>query len=137
MAFDIEGARREGYSESEIVDYLGKQRKFDVSGARKEGYSDAEIISHLTGQAAQQPQTTNDQDKPAEKSAFLRRAVGDTAVSALKGAIGLPEAFVGLADIPTGGRVGKALESVGYKPGEAKEYLDTLYSPNSRRPTGR
>ena len=132
MAFDIEGARREGYSESEIADYLGKQRKFDVSGARKEGYSDAEIISHLTGQAAQQPQTTNDQDKSAEKSSFLRRAGGDTAVSALKGAIGLPEAFVGLADIPTGGRVGKALESVGYKPGEAKEYLDTLYSPEQQ-----
>lgn len=47
MAFDIEGARKEGYSDSEIADYLAQQKKFDLAGARKEGYSDAEIISHL------------------------------------------------------------------------------------------
>ena len=49
MAFDIEGARKEGYSDAEIVDYLASQRKFDVAGARKEGYTDAEIIAHLAG----------------------------------------------------------------------------------------
>jgi len=48
MGFDIEGARKEGYSDSEIADYLASQKKFDVAGARKEGYSDAEIISHLS-----------------------------------------------------------------------------------------
>ena len=34
----------------------------------------------------------------------------DAGISLLKGVIGLPEAFVGLADIPTMGRVGKFLE---------------------------
>lgn len=49
------------------------------------------------------------------------RDLGLTAVSA---AISVPELAVGLADIPTGGRVGKFLEnengSFGFRPGEAK-----------------
>jgi hypothetical protein len=60
------------------------------------------------------------------------RTIGGTALDAgitfLKSAIGLPEAFVGLADIPTLGRVGKLLEQAGYKPNEAKEILDTYLS---------
>lgn len=46
--FDLQGARKAGYSDAEIADYLGKQRGFDVSGARKAGYSDAEILGHLS-----------------------------------------------------------------------------------------
>jgi hypothetical protein len=60
------------------------------------------------------------------------RTIGGTTLDAgitfLKSAIGLPEAFVGLADIPTLGRVGKLLEQAGYKPNEAKEILDTYLS---------
>lgn len=52
----------------------------------------------------------------------------DAGITLLKSAIGLPEAFVGLADIPTLGRVGKFLEQAGYKPNEAKEILDTYLS---------
>ena len=52
----------------------------------------------------------------------------DTGVTLLKGAIGLPEAFVGLADIPTLGYAGKLLEEAGYKPKEAKAILDTYLS---------
>lgn len=66
------------------------------------------------------------------KSGIIRRAVGDTAISLLKGAIGVPESVVGLADIVTGGYAGKAAESIGYKPKEAKEILDTLYSPEQQ-----
>ncbi len=49
MGFDLQGARKEGYSDAEIADYLALQKKFDAAGARKEGYSDAEIIKHLAG----------------------------------------------------------------------------------------
>lgn len=60
--------------------------------------------------------------------------MGDVGVVALRGAVGLPEAFVGLADIPTGGRVGKFLdEEVGYRPGDAKEILSDLYSTSQKR----
>ena len=48
MAFDVEGARKAGYSESEIVDFLSQDRKFDAAGARQSGHSDADILRHLT-----------------------------------------------------------------------------------------
>jgi hypothetical protein len=61
------------------------------------------------------------------------RSFGDVAsdvgVTALKGAVALPQAIVGLADIPTGGNVGKTLEEIGYRPGETQKTLETWYSP--------
>ena len=61
------------------------------------------------------------------------RTFGDTAkdigITALKGAIGLPQAFAGLADIPTGGRVSKALEGAGLRFSEAQKALEEAYSP--------
>lgn len=59
----------------------------------------------------------------------LGGSLGDIGVTALKGAVGLPQAFVGLADIPTGGRVGRGFEKLGYKPGETQEILSGWYSP--------
>lgn len=60
------------------------------------------------------------------------RTVSDVAIDAgitfLKATIGLPESFVGLADIPTAGHIGKFLEENGYKPKEAKAILDTYLS---------
>jgi hypothetical protein len=54
----------------------------------------------------------------------------DIGIAALSGAIALPEALVGIADIPTGGRVGKFLEEkVGFKPAEAREILAEELSP--------
>ena len=68
----------------------------------------------------------------ARKEENPERTLSGTAIDAgvtfLKSAIGLPEAFVGLADIPTAGYVGKVLEKAGYKPKEAKEILDTYLS---------
>jgi len=58
----------------------------------------------------------------------LGGSVIDSGVTLLKGAIGLPEAFVGLADIPTLGYAGKLLEQAGYRPKEAKAILDTYLS---------
>jgi hypothetical protein len=48
MAFDVQGARKAGYSDPEIVDFLAQERKFDVAGARQAGHSDADILRHLT-----------------------------------------------------------------------------------------
>lgn len=73
---------------------------------------------------------------PAPKSSAIRRGIGDVGVSALKGAVAVPEAAVGLADIVTGGRVGRALEnaggSIGFRPKEARAALDDLYSPEQQ-----
>lgn len=57
----------------------------------------------------------------------------DLGIVGLKAAIGLPEMVIGLLDIPTLGYVGKALESVGYRPAEAKQILETYYSDPQKR----
>lgn len=67
----------------------------------------------------------------------LGRILRDTGVSALKGAVGLPQAAVGIADIPSMGQVGKALESVGYRPNEAQDILSGFYSESTQRALAR
>lgn len=47
MAFDVEGARKAGYSDAEIADHLAKQQGFDLAGAKAAKYSDSEVIAHL------------------------------------------------------------------------------------------
>jgi hypothetical protein len=56
----------------------------------------------------------------------------DVGISALKGAIGVPEAAVGALDLVTGGRAGQAAEAVGFRPGEAKAMLDDAYSDQQK-----
>ncbi|OPY02343.1 MAG: hypothetical protein A4E61_01356 [Syntrophorhabdus sp. PtaB.Bin184] len=60
MAFDVEGARADGYSEEEIAAYLEKNEpssapkfditadKFDVQGALNDGYTEQEIADFVT-----------------------------------------------------------------------------------------
>ena len=64
MSFDVDGARRAGYSEAEIADYLAQQQRFDVQGARRAGYRDGEILQHLAAQPSQRPAQ---QQAPAEQ----------------------------------------------------------------------
>lgn len=64
------------------------------------------------------------------------RRVGDVGLSLVKGAIGVPEAMVGMADLVSGGRVGKFLENeggaVGFRPQQAKQQLDQWLSPQQQ-----
>lgn len=50
--FDIAGARKAGYSETEIADHLAFRKGFDIDSARKAGYDDATIINQLSARAA-------------------------------------------------------------------------------------
>lgn len=54
MAFDIEGARKAGYSDSEIADHLASTRGFRIDQARNAGYNDSELIDHLSGKSAKE-----------------------------------------------------------------------------------
>lgn len=58
--------------------------------------------------------------------------VRDAAAWAAKGAVAVPEAVVGLADIATGGRAGKFLENeggaVGFRPKQAREAINEWHS---------
>lgn len=46
--FNVQAARKAGYTDAEIADYLAKESKFNVAGAREAGYSDGQIIAQLT-----------------------------------------------------------------------------------------
>lgn len=72
-----------------------------------------------------------------DPSSLARRVVGDSAISLLKGAISVPEAAVGIADIPTMGYAGKAAEAIGFRPKEAKAALDELYTPEQQAANAR
>lgn len=74
--------------------------------------------------AAAEPQ--QDQEQP---SGMLRRTLGDTGVSLVKSAIGLPETFVGMADLVTGGHAGRLVEKAGIRFKDAQAGMDELYSP--------
>ncbi|SRR5712691_243975 len=47
MPFDVSAAKQAGYSDKEIVDFIGGSTKFDHEAARSAGYSDAEILNHF------------------------------------------------------------------------------------------
>lgn len=96
-----------------------------------------------TQQPAAPPQQSNDDDLDSlitslggtvnAPSSTTRRLVGDTGVSLMKGLASIPQAIVGLADIPTGGRVGKALEDyAGYDPNFTDQYWESLYTPEQK-----
>ena len=66
-------------------------------------------------------------DPPDAKRTVLGTAK-DVGVTALKGAVGLPQSVVGLTDIVTGGHAGKALEQAGVRFEDAQKFLDDQYS---------
>ena len=72
-------------------------------------------------------------ETPAEPERTWGAVAKDVGVSALKGAIAVPEAAVGMADLLSGGRAGKVLEDVGFRPGEAKAILDEQYSDKQKQ----
>lgn len=77
--------------------------------------------------AATDAKNLADVEKSFDRTVF--GTAGDVGVTALKSAVGLPQAVVGLADIVTGGYAGKGLEALGVRFKDTQEILDTLYSP--------
>jgi|GEM_PF-2303284 len=60
----------------------------------------------------------------------LGGTLGDIAATGLNAAISIPEAAVGLADIATGGKAGKALSDMGFQPKVARQFInENLTSP--------
>jgi len=55
IQFDVEGARKSGYSDTEIADIISSKSGFDAASARKAGYGDADIITRLTAPPAPTP----------------------------------------------------------------------------------
>lgn len=87
MPFDVDGAKKAGYSDAEIADYLAKGSNYDAAGARKAGYTDAQIIGHLT-MDRKPPEPPKPQGFGAQLSAALDeipRQVGLTARHGIEG----------------------------------------------------
>lgn len=91
MAFDVEGARKAGYTDAEIADYLGSERKFDVPAARKAGYSDTEILQHLGTMGGEKAPSTWDS---------FKRGLGLGARDAIEGVGMLPGMLYDAARAP-------------------------------------
>lgn len=71
MAFDIEAAKKAGYSDAEIADFLKKQHaNFDVDGAVQAGYSLKEIAARTNKPTPQQPSTPPNPILAAAKTAI-------------------------------------------------------------------
>jgi hypothetical protein len=73
---------------------------------------------------------------PAEPSSFMRR-VGDVGLSTAQGVVGLGEAALGIADIPTMGHAGRGAEIAekaifGGTTKDAQAYLESLKSPEAK-----
>ncbi len=85
--FDVEGARKAGYTDAEIAGLLARRFNFDLDGARSAGYSDGEVIAQLAQRA-----TIPGQQTPAESKGpgIVDRAIGtgEAALSAITGATG-------------------------------------------------
>lgn len=71
-------------------------------------------------------------DDGSVQSSPQRRLVGDGALTGVKAAINVPEAATGIASLLSGGRAGKAVEEAGVRFRDAKEFLDTLLSPEQK-----
>lgn len=93
----------------------------------------AYALDPATNQLVEVPDPTRPAGMPApaapqEKSGMLRRTLGDAGVALLNGAIAVPEAAVGLANVTTGGYAGKYAEALGIRFKDAHEFVDDLYS---------
>jgi hypothetical protein len=100
--FDVEGARRAGYTDAEIADYLAGEEAFDTAAAREAGYTDAEIIGYISAAPAasaavkpvEEPKSTF-MDDATQFLGVIDRAVLPYATAAGAGALA--------GGIPTGG----------------------------------
>lgn len=64
---------------------------------------------------------------PVADKGFLGHAK-DLGISAVKSAIAVPETAVGLGDIITGGKTGKAAERLGFRPKDAKSFVSEFHT---------
>jgi len=105
--FDVDGARKAGYSEAEIVDHLAQTRKFDAAGARRSGYSDSEILGHLRTPMAPATPAATTAEAPSPLASAARGVVRSATFGAndeLKGAV------TGIGGLFTGEGFGPAYE---------------------------
>jgi hypothetical protein len=134
MAFDVESARKEGYSDADIAGYLAKQRKFDLTGARKEGYSDADVIAHLSKATSKfTPREATPADIPGAipQPKYQEPSMTDRL-------LGLPETAATIISGGASGLAGQVAGIFGGKLGEGPnvKLAEKIMQAGTYRPTG-
>ena len=92
-SFDIDAARKAGYSDSDIANEIAKNGKFNVAGARQAGYSDSDILSEykkgISAQSSTQPSILEQVKKaPLDASPVLPEGVVTAGPARLLASIG-------------------------------------------------
>lgn len=105
MAFDVQAAKKAGYSDAEIADFLGQSSGFDVSGARSSGYTDADILGHLASAPARAPAAKPKRSLYGEVAGAMANVnrglgIGDELVAGAKTAGNIFAGKTALADVP-------------------------------------
>lgn len=148
--FDVEAARKEGYSDDDILAHLTSSRKFDVDAAIKEGYDKKDIIDHLAATPSKSvdsnapytgptigPQPPSFIDKyiapylPSARTALRTTgaAVGGTLGAAGGTVAGTPIAGVGGAAL--GGAAGASIGESAYQLGQRLGIFDKTDMPET------
>jgi hypothetical protein len=133
MALDIEKARQAGYSDAEIVDFLGKDSTLDINKARQAGYKDSELLQHLSSLPAPvqgAPKAAAPAPVPAPAPASNKEAVPllrQAADVPLKVGSGVVTGVRMIADaFGADNDIGKNLRGV-------EDYIASLYSAQSKK----
>ena len=122
MALDIEKARKAGYSDAEIVDFLGKDSTLDINKARQAGYKDSELLRHLSAPVAAKPAAPT--PPPSDETFPLLRQVADVPLKVGAGVVTGVRMIADAFGADTG--VGKTLRGV-------EDYIADLYSAQSKK----
>lgn len=114
--------------ELELIGRVRSKREFEALGLPS-GYKPAnDVASELA--LVRRVMAEKEAVAVAPTGRTIGGTLKDIAVTGAKGVVGLGEAVVGLADIPTLGRAGKAMEDyLGYDPETTQEFLGKYYSP--------
>jgi len=104
--FDVEAARKAGYTDAEIAGYLATQNTFDAKAAKKAGYSDSEVISYLSNKKSAASQI------PVEPGANTKPD-GEKPTSVVDKIVGFGEAALSTVTGMTGGSAGMVAGALG------------------------
>jgi hypothetical protein len=136
MPFDVEGAKKAGYSDTEIADFLSQDNSFDSAGARKAGYSDTEIISHLQPPKAPERQIPMSEQIFGTKEGWTnpenwKRVFGSTGRIVTDAAASIPlaaaDAGIAARNLLTGENYGSATD-------QYKQAAESIGLPNPQTP---
>lgn len=86
MAFDLRGAREEGYTDEQIAGHLASMHGYDLLAAKKEGYSDSDIADFLA--------------KKSTTLAAIKSSLADKSVALGKSSGSLVGGFGAMAETP-------------------------------------